>query len=126
VERLCALLLIAALSMSPVMPLLYAESEAQLPACCRKDGKHGCATSKAKTPVLSTDVAMRSKVIACSQFSMGKSTCFGGKCVPVIQFESLGAPQVTIAATIAEMEARWRISLTRSSQKRGPPYSLQA
>ena len=64
---------------------------------------------------------MKSKQSVCSLFPTGKSTVALAKTLTAVPSGAVFAPQVTSETIAAEMEARWRISFDRSSQKRGPP-----
>jgi len=45
VRRFSAILLLALLSFSLLTPALASDSNSKLPACCRRQGKHHCATA---------------------------------------------------------------------------------
>jgi hypothetical protein len=42
-RRALALLLLAVIGSPLITPLLFASARADLPVCCRRDGKHHCA-----------------------------------------------------------------------------------
>jgi len=43
-QRACAILLLVFVSFSLISPEAFATSDSTLPACCRRDGKHHCAS----------------------------------------------------------------------------------
>jgi hypothetical protein len=98
-------------------PLFAADAANNLPACCRRDGRHHCAAS------LMGDAAQRSiSTIAPRCQDWPKSTP-----APAPQTftpgEALTAstPLFAHAASAAQTQARYRVSFARSRQKRGPP-----
>ena len=48
-RRALASLLLAVLGLLLITPLLLADTRSELPACCRRDGKHHCATAAMNT-----------------------------------------------------------------------------
>ena len=122
-QRICAVLLLVLLSFSLIAPALSAGSPSKLPACCRKDGKHRCAMANMADPESQGSSPASDKIVSgkCAQFP-------GANSLPT-SFESgtAYAAQATFAAIVshptahAQTEARYRISFSRSSQKRGPP-----
>jgi len=51
-RRALATLLFVLIGLPPVLPLLLSEPSPQLPACCRKEGKHHCSMAMAsRAPV---------------------------------------------------------------------------
>ncbi|HYZ84272.1 MAG TPA: hypothetical protein VE621_07705 [Bryobacteraceae bacterium] len=94
----------------------------KLPACCRRDGKHGCAmvmqTERARP---GDGLAIRAAKLPCSSYPHGTSApattplVVAGP-IPVI----LPLPPRAIDA-VSQTEALYRVSFSRSRQKRGPP-----
>jgi len=117
-----ALLAIFGLPFASALFALTPKSEANLPACCRKNGKHHCMMSMAE----------RSKILSDQpQFMVVQEKCPYSPAVLVIghQPKLLGVPSaqrtlaglVGQAAVVAQTESKRRISRDRSRQKRGPP-----
>ena len=123
VQRMCAVLLLAILSSSLITPLLSAVTPAStIPACCRKDGKHHCSMANMKQQ---HDDAAAATV----KFTTGKCSQFPNPgTVPIsCNADAQHATLILYAAIVshptahAQTEAQFRVSFTRSSQKRGPP-----
>ncbi|MDQ6677085.1 MAG: hypothetical protein M3Z09_07295 [Acidobacteriota bacterium] len=120
-RQLFSVLLLALIGFSSISPALVAAEGSELPACCRKAGAHHC--------------AMRTNP-AVSQPSTGATLSASGKCIsfPTGAFsatQSVSGIPVLISSYSsnlyahpigqAQTEARYRASLTRGWQKRGPP-----
>ena len=123
VQRICAVLLLAILSSSLITPLLSATTPAStIPACCRKDGKHHCSMANMKQQ---HDEAATAPV----KFTTGKCLQFPNTGAVPIAYNADAPPAALIlyAAIVrhptahAQTEAQFRVSFSRSSQKRGPP-----
>jgi hypothetical protein len=115
VRRFPAILLVAIFGVSLVGPALVADGSTNVPACCRRDGKHHCA--KTDLP------GAGSAVVAprCAEFPdaaafplhfdnalpRGSQLVFG----VILQYPAIAA----------QAAAGYRISFSRSRQKRGPP-----
>lgn len=125
-HKILSILLLMAFALPGLTPLLAKSSpdEANLPACCRRNGKHHCMMSRAE----------RSKMLSNKpQFTSIPEQCPYCPAVPAIvhQPNVLGVPsgQITFAglvgqsAVVAQVKAKRRISRDRSHQKRGPPSS---
>ena len=123
VQRICAVLLLAILSSSLITPLLSATTPAStIPACCRKDGKHHCSMANMKQQ---HDEA----AVAPVKFTTGKCSQFPNTGAVPIAYNADAPPAALVfyAAIVshptahAQTEAQFRVSFSRSSQKRGPP-----
>jgi hypothetical protein len=122
-RRLSAILLLALFCFSPIAPALIADSDANLPACCRRAGKHHCAMTG----------------MAGGQTSSGPAFSSGGRCpyfpnsfapatnpVPFVSSVSQARldPLTDRAVVQRSTSAQVPDSFSRSNQKRGPPYYL--
>lgn len=118
VHRLLAYVLLAAIGVIPIVSAAPYQGEVELPPCCRPHGKHKCALKH----------AMPASSVA----------AIGAKCPFSAQVQSAPAgfhfvywrPSITWTASIsshstilAQTEARYRVSFSRSRQKRGPPLA---
>ena len=122
-QRIFAILLLALFSFSLLAPVVSAQdAEAKLPPCCRRDGKHGCGM-KMKTTAASTGVAWRTNS-RCSMFGKAGVTPAMSKAIVAAPAETLAVSLVSHPSAVEQVEARYRVSFSRSKQKRGPPSFL--
>jgi hypothetical protein len=124
-RRVPAILLVFLFSFSLIAPALFPDAQSNLPACCRRDGKHHCgmtAQDMAQTP--SSGAAVEALHAKCRFFPEG------GAVLPHSDAALLAASQrayvslVTRIAVTAQVEAGYRLSCNRAHQKRGPPALL--
>lgn len=120
-RRALAILLVFAFSLPLIAPALAsAPDESQLPACCRRDGKHHCAMF---SDAVSVNVSKRVTTVS------GKCPCPPFARLALMLPHALSSQHTSAAvarnagpaAVIREAEAGYRISFDRSRQKRGPP-----
>ena len=116
-RRVCAILLLALFGFPLIVPEIRAGSEPKLHACCLRGGKHQCAMGTQETP----GPGIHEK---CPNFA-------GVTAIPAFSnIIVLNAAQVFFSGIVKhpavhpQIEARQRISFSRSRQKRGPPVSL--
>jgi hypothetical protein len=125
-RRVIAILLLVLFCSFAGEPLFAASSggESNLPACCRRDGKHHCAMGMAGE----------------AESSGRRIATIGEKCpccpasVAAIHDQLLSAPPsmvfyaalVSHPSSLAQTRAKARISFDRSRQKRGPPAAAFA
>lgn len=121
-RRIPASVLLLLFSYSLITPLLFAEPESKIAACCRRDGKHHCAKM---AKMAESDGGVRiTPTATCSLFQRGASA-------PVSGDVAVPTPvRVTVATITAEpapaqqSEVKRRIAEARAWQKRGPPSLL--
>jgi hypothetical protein len=116
-----AIVLLAALSTSLIPQGVWADSDAQLPACCRRDGTHHCSMmdlTAGQEP--SSEPALKGPP-KCPRFP-------GATAAPVPVKAALPLPARTLAAAAGDLSAyqghaRRQIHSwsNRSNPKRGPP-----
>jgi hypothetical protein len=124
-RRALAILLLFAFSV-PLIPLTVSAHDAapQLPACCRKDGKHGCSMKGMTDPGKQSSRASIKSPSRCASFPTAVFVTAGGKAVAPPASSGI-APEIFEPFSAAEQaETHWRISFSRAWQKRGPPPSL--
>lgn len=124
-RRLAATVLAGFFGFAPIGPALFADADSNLPACCRRDGKHHC--------------AMLGMPDAQAAPSGAAVTAWGDRCPcfptawafpPDTQTALPADSQLAFAwvlkhpAVQAQAEADHRISFNRSRQERGPPTLL--
>jgi hypothetical protein len=124
-RRVPALLLVFLFSFSLIGPALFVDSESNLPACCRRDGKHHCGMldrDMAETPSsgLAAD-ALRAK---CPFFPNGGAVLPHSGALLLAASQPAGISIVSQIGTPGHAEAGYCISLNRSHRKRGPPSLL--
>jgi hypothetical protein len=97
-------------------------TEARLPACCRRDGEHHCATmAVAVEPSSETQVKALPPV--CPFRSQASSVAYATSYLPE-SFPAHFAGQQSHPSIHAQSHAKQRISEACSHQKRGPPPQL--
>ena len=121
-RRISAILLVGLFGFWLIGPALLAQDAgSQLPACCRRAGKHHCAMAAIQTqspagPVLHTG--------RCTLFPVGAAVPTDGTVSLPAASESIFAGLISHPASRPQMEALCRISYSRAGQKRGPPTPL--
>jgi hypothetical protein len=103
------------------LPALFADPEWNLPACCRRDGKHHCAMMDMAGIAQDDGGAYwKSTPRKCSQFPKTGASLCAGKTGPRRAFDI--GPIVSSHPTVAaQTEVLYRISHSRCREKRGPP-----
>ena len=132
-RRLFAILLLIAVALPLVSPLfaLGQDAEANLPACCRREGKHHCAMNMSERKRPSAD-ALHAAGQAQWQAPARCCPCYPASTPAMSHRDLLGAPPaeaifaglVSHPAGSVQTECKRRISLDRSRGKRGPPSNL--
>lgn len=112
---LLVILLVVTLS-APLMAAFFASSES-LPACCRRNGKHHCMS---RVPVAPGVPAFATPKQGCPYFPQSAPAPHSPDLYSHPAF-TFYAAVVSHPTSHAQTEARSRISLSRSHQKRGPP-----
>jgi hypothetical protein len=102
-----------------MLPAFASSIEANLPACCRKAGKHRCMMSAAQSRGSDSSVATLSG--KCPYFPHITATTHDGFCPPASS-ALFYAGLIHHPALSPQTEAGYRISFYRSRQKRGPPF----
>src|ERR1700730_5858509 len=121
VRRALATTLLVLFSFSLIGPGVFADSESPLPECCRRLGQHHCVLMGASTQDESSGSALKNAGDKCPFFPVGWSV--SANTYPLF----LGARRIILTSLVShpagqtQIEARHRISFSRSSQKRGPP-----
>src|ERR1035438_2735635 len=120
-RRFCATLLLTLLGFTAAIPLVFADPESSRAVCCRRDGKHQCAMMAEKES--SPEPAFRAVRATCPDApSSGAVTAYSGAAAPEAS-SAVFAGLISHPAVHAQSEARYRISFTRTHQKRGPPIA---
>lgn len=129
-RRALASLLLGLISFPLIAPVLLADADSDLPACCRRDGKHRCSmgpmgmedtlTGQAPAPVPAVS-PIRPKcpcypatITASGESSVGFLKSFQAVCPSLVSHPASGT----------QTEALYRLSFSRCRHKRGPPAFL--
>jgi hypothetical protein len=124
-RKLLTITLLALLGLPLAQSLfaLTARSEANLPACCHRNGKHHCMMSKAeRSQLASRDPQFRAPAEKCPYDPATVAVIHGSVFVPPTS-QAIFAAVIAHPAVVAQTESKLRISRDRSRQKRGPPLS---
>ena len=121
VRRLLSILLLLVFGLPLASPVfaLTANSDAQLPACCRRAGKHHCTGMADNNGDHRNVAALQEKCPYCpavpsisTNFAMGLPVAL---VLPALHGQS---------ALVAQAQVSQRIAQERARHKRGPPASL--
>ena len=117
-QRLLALLMLWIVSFPLMAPAALANDASNLPACCRRAGKHHCLPQKGQTR---SGPSLHSR---CACFPLSHSGAVNIQtALPRPNAAQIGS-LLNLAGTRAQTEVLGRISFARSRQKRGPPSLL--
>jgi hypothetical protein len=115
------LLLFSSPLMSPLLALT-ASTTANLPACCRRNGAHHCMMNTQQTESSSSSINVSTIPQKCPAYPAAVTQIQHGDLsshtASLIYAEIVSHPSVR-----TQTEARARVALDRSRQKRGPPSS---
>jgi len=121
VQRALAATLLVLFSLSLIGPGVFAASESQLPECCRRLGQHHCVLMGASAQDESSGPALKNGGEKCPYFPVGWSVSANAYPLFLGATRIIPTPLASHAAGQTQIEARYRIPFSRSSQKRGPP-----
>jgi hypothetical protein len=117
-RRAISLSLLLMFSWLLIAPFLAPDAEANVPACCRRHGKHHCMMSRMER--LGSQKGFSSVTEKCPRFPAGTCAVHSAAFKPEAD-ERFYAEVVRHPACAAQTEALFRIAFLRSHQKRGPP-----
>jgi hypothetical protein len=103
-------------------PLFAPDTEASLPACCRRNGKHHC-MMRGMEQSSSKEPGFTSVHEKCPCLPESTGAVHAAKFIPEAG-QHFYAEVVFHPASAPQTEARSRVSFLRSHQKRGPPFLL--
>ena len=121
-RRALATFLLAVFSFPLIAPALSADPESNLPECCRRGGKHRCAMMIDQAPA--AGVSLRSIQPRCPLYPSAPATPVGEFVAVLKNSCAIFGAVVNHPAIHVQTEAGYRVSFSRSSQKRGPPVVL--
>ena len=124
-RRALALLLVAVLSFPLIAPVLLANTASDLPACCRRDGKHHCAVvDMANQRELPASQSVKALQPRCPLFPKAGVVPACSKTILLSVTPRVGAPHLFYFRIAKPDDNGHRIALSGSVRKRGPPTSL--
>jgi hypothetical protein len=133
VQRVSAVLLLVLFNFSLMATFAPTDSESKLAECCRRAGKHHCASmgatmmqasSMENAAQESSGPAVRPAAERCPYSPRGGPSSPLGKNPLPRAARTVVASLVSHPAGPAQTEARYRVSFSRVRQKRGPPSPL--
>jgi hypothetical protein len=120
VRRALASLLVALFSLPLILPLLRADAASSLPSCCRREGKHRCSMdSESKYQEGLSPIQPK-----CSNYPATIAIRGDWNVAFFKNSPSICASLLNYTCALAQAEAKYRVSFSRSRQKRGPPALL--
>ena len=121
-RRASAMLLLVLLSFSLISPSVFAlGADSKLPACCRRNGKHHCATMATESESSSGPALQAGR---CSFFPSVEGVPVS-RTVALVGISKAGFEQlVRHGASAHQTESFCHSSYSRAGQKRGPPTFL--
>ena len=119
-RRAIASILLALFSLPLIAPVLFADSVSDLPACCRRFGKHHCSTRGSGSPGGPVARAIQPK---CPLFPNGSGVPAGSRTL-LSKVQVTGELPVFGLAIPPATHSRPHVLLADSARKRGPPANL--
>jgi hypothetical protein len=125
VRRLLSIVLLVIFSFPLISPVLAltSGSDASLPACCRRNGAHHCMLKMQTAESTGSAVSLSATPPRCPAFPAVVTPVKHGD----LSFRAASlifAEIVSHRSVRTQTEARARVALDRSRQKRGPPVDL--
>jgi Protein of unknown function (DUF2946). len=124
VRRILSISLLLLLTLPLVSPLLAASiADANVPACCRRDGKHHCMMVGMMAARSASDASQTKSATAHGScpYTLVASVAINLPFVPDEFRAAISASTLSSATDPIPAESARQISLDRSHQKRGPP-----
>jgi hypothetical protein len=119
-RRVFATLLVVVFSGSLIAPALVADSESQLPACCRRLGEHHCATVETDRQA-GSGPAIRASLKKCPSFPDTSMVRPYGGALSLADGPNTSALVSRGLSLRIQATSLYRATHSRSRQKRGPP-----
>jgi hypothetical protein len=114
---------LAAIGFSLIAPGLSLDAESNLPGCCRRNGAHHCTMN---TDEAASNSAMSPQAIrqTCPSFPVAVTLLARFDVATLRPSAAIFAALLSHPSIQFQTEARYRVSFSRSHQKRGPPAIL--
>jgi hypothetical protein len=123
VRRIPAFALLAVIGFSLIAPGVLLDAKSDLPACCRRNGAHHC-TGNMDEAASNSGMSVQAIRQTCPSFPVAMAA-------PASANLALPRPSAAVFAALLshpsiqfQTEACYRVSFSRSHQKRGPPAIL--
>jgi hypothetical protein len=129
-RRELASLLLGLISFPLIAPLLLASTDSDLPACCRRDGKHHCSMASGNMEASMTGEdsepgpAVDPIQPKCPYYPATGAAPIVSSIVLPESSQAISLLLFSHPAARTQTQALNRISFSRSRQKRGPPLIL--
>lgn len=123
-RRISAILLLALFSFSLIAPAFPADADANLPACCRRAGKHHCAMATGPGGGKTSSGPAFTAGGRCPYFPSAFPTATNPGSFAIAASRGTFKPLTGHADVIRSIPAHVSVSFSRSHQKRGPPSFL--
>jgi hypothetical protein len=122
VRQASAITLLLLFGIALISPMLSADPESKLPACCRRDGKHHCAMMDMLDAQESSGGPTAKSVPGkCPYYPKASAAPAYSKTVILKASEAIFTSLISLPAVHTQTEALYRVSYSRTRQKRGPP-----
>jgi hypothetical protein len=121
-RRALASLLLSWFGFSLTVPMLRADADSSVPACCRRLGLHHCTDSAGGESA--SGPALKAIQVKCSNYPATSAVAGYENFAFLKDSPSIASVFVSFPSLQARAEAQYRISFSRSRQKRGPPAPL--
>ena len=106
----------------PVTAPLFASGAPNVPACCRRNGKHHCMTSADSAIESGSAPSISRTQVRCPQFPQMIGPTVHGQ-IGLGVSAAVYAEIISHPAISPQTLSNYRVSLVRSHQKRGPPIT---
>jgi hypothetical protein len=116
-RRALASLLLAVFSFPLIVPVLRLDAASSLPSCCRREGKHHCSMDSAST----NQEGMSPIQPKCSNYPSTLAVRGNSNVALFRHSPTICASLLSYSSAPAQTQAQYRVSFSRSRQKRGPP-----
>jgi hypothetical protein len=124
-RRALASILLVLFSFTLIAPLLLADNASDLPACCRRDGKHHCAMmGMSGAEEIPASAALKAVESKCPLFPKAGAVPVSSKTILNNLAARAGVPHLSGFAAARPVDHQPYFASRGSIQKRGPPASL--
>ncbi len=119
-RRALACLVLALFSFPLISPVLYASGRPELPACCRRTGKHHCASMQPSAAV-GGGLALRATPSRCPLYPGGFTSQVLPQVLAAPAPVRTAAPDLSAGSVVPEESIRAGVATSAANANRGPP-----